>query len=232
MGFSSTKAAATAATAALLVVAAAAMPSIAAGAVSAGHSGWKWADPLPQGHSLQALELSGSLGYAAGDFGTLLRTDDSGTTWTALATGVTTDLNRVAIVDENSVVVAGGCTVRRSDDAGVTFARLPWTPSDARCAAPVAAIAFPSEQRGYLVLGDGTVYRTIDGGLAWSRAADLPAGRRPRRQADRRRVHLGSTTGSRRPPPARCTARATEAPPGRSPISRRTAFAASTSSAS
>lgn len=175
MGFSSTKAAATAATAALLVVAAAAMPSIAAGAVSAGHSGWKWADPLPQGHSLQALELSGSLGYAAGDFGTLLRTDDSGTTWTALATGVTTDLNRVAIVDENSVVVAGGCTVRRSDDAGVTFARLPWTPSDARCAAPVAAIAFPSEQRGYLVLGDGTVYRTIDGGLAWSRAADLPA---------------------------------------------------------
>jgi photosystem II stability/assembly factor-like uncharacterized protein len=161
-------------TSAVLAAAACIAVPAAQAAVGAGHSGWMWADPLPQGHTIRALALRGSLGYAAGDFGTALRTDDGGTTWTALATGVARDLSHVAIADENSVVVAGGCSVRRSDDAGVTFARLPWTASDTRCAAPVAALAFPSEQRGYLVLADGTVERTTDGGSSWN-ASDLPS---------------------------------------------------------
>ncbi len=29
-------------------------------AVRAGHSGWEWADPLPQGHTINAVDLSGS----------------------------------------------------------------------------------------------------------------------------------------------------------------------------
>jgi photosystem II stability/assembly factor-like uncharacterized protein len=144
-------------------------------AVSAGHSGWEWADPVPQGHSIRAVELEGSLGYAAGDFGTLLRTDDAGTTWTGLTTGLTVDLNHLAIIDENSVVVAGRCSVRRSDDSGVTFVRLAWTARDERCASPIAGLAFPSELRGYLVLDDGNVYQTSDGGLTWLRTTDLPS---------------------------------------------------------
>ena len=162
-------------TSAVLAVAASVAIPTAEGAVGAGHSGWKWGDPLPQGHTIRALALRGSLGYAVGDFGTALRTDDGGTTWTALATGITTNLADVAIADENSVVVAGGCSVRRSDNAGVTFARVPWTTSDTPCAAPVAGVAFPSELRGYLVLADGAVQRTVDGGSTWSGASALPS---------------------------------------------------------
>jgi photosystem II stability/assembly factor-like uncharacterized protein len=165
------------ATLAVLAVAAgvAAPGAPAQGAVTTGHSGWQWANPLPQGQAIRAVELEGPLGYAVGDFGTVLRTDDAGATWSGLTTGVVVDLNRVAIIDENSVVVAGRCSVRRSDDSGVTFARLPWTPSDERCAAPIAGIAFPSELRGYVVLDDGNVYQTSDGGLTWLRSADLPS---------------------------------------------------------
>lgn len=144
-------------------------------AVVTGHSGWQWSNPVPQGQAIRALDLNGPVGYAAGDFGTVLRTDDAGQTWSGLASGVTVDLNHVAIIDENSVVVAGTCSVRRSDDSGVTFARLPWTSSDERCAAPIAGIAFPSELRGYLVLEDGNVYQTGDGGLTWLRTTDLPS---------------------------------------------------------
>jgi photosystem II stability/assembly factor-like uncharacterized protein len=150
--------------------------AVAHAGVSVGRSGWQWGNPLPQGHGLRALDMDGSLGYAAGDFGTLLRTDDGGSTWTALSTGVTADLAQVAILDSDSVVVAGRCAVRRSDDGGRTFVRLAWTTSDERCGATIAAIAFPTEQRGYLVRTDGSILRTDDGGLTWTTATTLVAG--------------------------------------------------------
>jgi photosystem II stability/assembly factor-like uncharacterized protein len=156
-------------------VASAAWLPPAQGGVSAGHSGWQWANPLPQGHTIRALELEGSLGYAAGDFGTLLRTDDGGSTWTGLPTGITADLAHVAIIDPDSVVVAGRCSLRRSDNGGVTFVRLPWTPNDDRCSAPIVALAFPADQRGFLALSDGTVLRTDDGGGTWAAQAAIGA---------------------------------------------------------
>jgi photosystem II stability/assembly factor-like uncharacterized protein len=155
-----------------MMLVAAAPPGRAA--VSSGHSGWSWGSPLPQGQTIHAIEFLGSRGYAAGEFGTVLRTDDAGTSWSGLATGTTQSLNRIVIIDADSVVLAGGCTVRRSDDSGQTLKRLPWTASDQRCAAPIAGLAFPSDQRGYLVLDDGTVFQTGDGGQTWSRKTAVP----------------------------------------------------------
>src|SRR5881227_1235881 len=139
----------------LAVVIGVAAPAAESRATATGHSGWQWSNPLPQGDAIRAVELEGSLGYAVGDFGTVLRTEDGGATWSGLGSGVTADLFHVAILDGDSVVVAGRCSVWRSDDGGATFTRLPWTSSDDRCAAPIAGIAFPSELRGYIVLDDG-----------------------------------------------------------------------------
>lgn len=149
--------------------------SPASAGVAAGHSGWQWGNPLPQGHTLRALDTDGSLGFAAGDFGTLLRTDDGGSTWTGLSTGVTADLAHVAILGGGSVVVAGRCAARRSDDGGLTFVRLAWTASDERCQAPIVTIAFPGGPRGYLVLADGTVMRTDDAGVTWAAQTPVPS---------------------------------------------------------
>jgi photosystem II stability/assembly factor-like uncharacterized protein len=161
----------TALTAALAL--AAAVP-FASGLVRAGHSGWEWGHPLPQGHTIQALRFQGSVGYAVGDFGTVLRSDDNGVSWSGLSTRVTHDLDLVSVIAADSVVVAGGCAVRRSDNGGTTFTRLPWTPTDEQCAAPVAALAFPSAQRGYLVLDSGAVIRTDDGGSTWTALPGTP----------------------------------------------------------
>ena len=58
-----------------------AMAAPAAGAtVTVGHSGWEWGNPSPQGRTLDAIEFEGARGYAAGHFGTVLSTDDGGTT--------------------------------------------------------------------------------------------------------------------------------------------------------
>lgn len=143
-------------------------------AVGVGHSGWNWGSPLPQGETIRALEFEGARGYAAGDFGTVLVSDDGGATWSGAATGVTTDLDRISIIDADSVVVSGGCVVRRSDDGGETFERLPWTASDDRCAARVLAPEFTAGGTGHLLLGDGSVLRTEDGGRTWSRRTAVP----------------------------------------------------------
>ena len=54
--------------------------------------------------------------------------------------------------------------MRRSDDGGRTFERLPWTASDARCGEAVVAPDFLANETGYLLLEDGSVLRTADGG--------------------------------------------------------------------
>jgi photosystem II stability/assembly factor-like uncharacterized protein len=143
-------------------------------AVTVGHSGWEWGNPSPQGQTIQALEFEGASGYAAGWFGTLLSTDDGGTTWRGSATGLTVPLERISLIDTDSVVIGGECAVRRSDDGGQTFTRLPWTATDLRCSAKVAAFDFPTDQVGYLVLDDGSVLSTADGGRTWSRKTAIP----------------------------------------------------------
>src|SRR4051812_45738734 len=116
-----------------------ALPATAAHAASVvvAHAGWTWGNPLPQGDTLSAVDFQGQRGYAVGEFGTMLRTDDGGATWKGVSTGLTEDLTEVRMVSADSVVIAGGCPVRRSDNGGQTFRRLPWTASDARCTAGV-----------------------------------------------------------------------------------------------
>ena len=137
-------------------------------------SGWSWGDPLPQGSTIRVLTFTSSRGYAAGDFGTVLRTDDGGATWTGLRTGVTADLTDLTLITPDSLVVGGGCVLRRSDDGGRTFQRLPFTPTDERCSSPLAATAFPSPAVGYVVTADGSVLRSDDGGKTFGRRTAVP----------------------------------------------------------
>jgi len=147
----------------------------AAGAgVSVGHSGWFWGNPQPQGNALNGIDFAGSRGYAAGDFGTLLRTDDAGATWDGLPTGITAPLVNVRVVDANTVVIGGDCALRRSDDGGQTFTRLPWTASDQNCPSSIAAFYFPSPSVGYVMTNDGSILRTDDGGTTFARKTSVP----------------------------------------------------------
>lgn len=153
-------------------LAALALPSSAA--VSVGHSGWYWGNPVPQGNDLRAVELFGTRGYAAGSFGTVLRTDDAGATWAGLPSGTTTDLTDLQVLDADTLIAGGGCALRRSDDGGRSFKRLPFTASDLRCSASVSSFHFPAEATGYLLLGDGTVLQTPDGGNSFAQRTAVP----------------------------------------------------------
>ena len=150
-----------------------AVPASAGAAVSVGHSGWAWGNPQPQGNVIRAVEFSGARGYAAGEFGTLLRSDDAGATWTGLSTGVTAELRRVRIVGTDTVIVAGVCSVRRSDNAGATFRRINVV-NESRCTSTIASFFFTNGNTGYFVLANGQVFSTGDGGTTFTPKTSVP----------------------------------------------------------
>ena len=116
------------------------MPTAADAAVQVSQSGWQWGNPTPQGNTIRAMDFIAGRGYAIGDDGTALRTDDGGATWTGLATGTSQDLTRLQAVTPDVIVVLGGdgCVVRRSDDGGKTFHKM-FVLAETNCPDKVAA---------------------------------------------------------------------------------------------
>src|SRR4051794_41560493 len=86
----------------------AALAAPAGAAVQVSQSGWFWGNPGPQGNTLRAIDFLSGRGFAIGDAGTALRTDDGGATWTGLATGTAADLDRLQLVTPDVLVVSGG----------------------------------------------------------------------------------------------------------------------------
>jgi photosystem II stability/assembly factor-like uncharacterized protein len=152
-------------------------PAIAPASVQVGSSGWQWGNPLPQGNTLHAMSFAGTSGYAAGDFGTLLRTTDGGSTWTGLLSGTFTNLTEVQAIDADSLFAGGGCVARRSDDGGATFTRVAFTPVESSCKEQFATGWFVNQLTGFLVLTDGTVFRTDNNGSTFGQKTPLPGTR-------------------------------------------------------
>jgi photosystem II stability/assembly factor-like uncharacterized protein len=142
--------------------------------VSVGHSGWTWGDPSPQGENLRDVVFSGARGYAVGDFGTVLRSDDGGNTWIGLPSGTRNTLGLVQEVDPNTVVVGGGCTVRESTNAGQTFQRLPVEESEGKCASTIASFSFLNASTGYVEQSSGAILLTTDGGQTLTPKTSVP----------------------------------------------------------
>lgn len=159
----------------VVLVSLAVATGVASALVDAGHSGWTWGNPQPQGHTLRQVEFAGAAGYAVGDFGTLLRTGDAGASWHGLRSGTTGQLSELRVLDASSFVAGGGCTLLRSDDAGQTLRSLRFTATNT-CSAPLVSFSFASSDIGYLLRSDRTVLRTTDGGQTFTAAASLPSG--------------------------------------------------------
>jgi photosystem II stability/assembly factor-like uncharacterized protein len=159
-------------------LAALAVLSAASAGVNNPQSGWYSGNPLLGPNTLRDLACAGSTCYASGDFGTLLKSQDNGATWNGIVTGLTLDLQRVRLAggSPDRVIVGGGCALRRSDDGGNTFTRLPFTARDRGCSAPVVSFSFPVEKTGLLLLQGAKVLSTNDGGRSFTRRTSVPNG--------------------------------------------------------
>lgn len=163
------------------VLAAVAVPLALAGtasaAVVAGNTGWYWSNPLPQGNTLTLADTIAGRAYVGGEAGTLMRSDNGGATWTGIRSGLpaaNSDLRTVRAVTPDTVVFASTCGLRRTDDGGATVRRLPWGSDDVTCPATITSLSFPNGSVGYLLLANGDVVQTLDGGDAWRKQTAAP----------------------------------------------------------
>jgi photosystem II stability/assembly factor-like uncharacterized protein len=143
--------------------------------VNVSKSGWSWGNPTPQGRTLRAIAFAGGVGYAVGSGGTALSTTNAGRSWSGLSTGTADDLERVQALAPATVVVGGGggCVTRISNNGGQIFKRI-FNVAEAGCAEPVAAFSFVSPQVGFLLLRDGSLEMTSDGGETFARRTAVP----------------------------------------------------------
>ena len=144
--------------------------------VQASQSGWQWGNPTPQGNTIRALDVIAGRGYAIGDDGTALRTDDGGATWTGLATGTSQDLTRVQAVtpltclaDPRRRRLCRAPFRRRRQDLPQDHPR-----PETNCPEKVSAAYFVTPEIGYLLLRNGNILRTTDGGESFGRGTAIP----------------------------------------------------------
>ena len=134
----------------------------------------------------------GARGFAVGEFGTVLRSDDGGSSWTGLASGTKSSLSLVQEVDPNTVIVGGGCTVRESVNGGESFERLTVNESEDDCPTKVASFSFLSASTRFVEQADGSILATTNGGQTLQPKTPVPL---ERRHGVEDLLHLSATTG-------------------------------------
>lgn len=144
--------------------------------VSVQQSGWTWSNPTPQGETLNDVAFAGVRGYAVGQMGTVLRSDDGGRTWVGLPSETQNNLLHVQAVDPNTVVVGGGCTLRESIDAGARFRRLAVSASERVCTSEIVSFSFLSASTGFVKLANGEILLTTDAGKTVEAKASVQSG--------------------------------------------------------
>ena len=156
------------------LAAAAVMAAPAQAQVANGQSGWAWGTPTPQGNSINDIGFSGGVGYAVGNFGTILTTTDAGATWSGQNTGITADINKVSLPAPGTIIIGGGCYDLISTSGGVGFTQMQFTVPGPGCSPTVTSNAFVTPSQGFVLTNTGSILSTNDAGTTFSAGAPVP----------------------------------------------------------
>ena len=104
---------------------------------------------------------SSDLGWIVGDVGAYVKTTNGGETWIQKTTGTTNDLNSIAFANSETGIIAGMGIVLHSSDSGEIWTDLSLT--YANC----YAISLSNNETGYIVGGDGQIFKSTDGLSDW-----------------------------------------------------------------
>jgi photosystem II stability/assembly factor-like uncharacterized protein len=106
----------------------------------------------------------------------VLRSEDGGESWEGLPSGTRNNLSLVQELNPTTVIVAGGCTIRESVNAGASFTPIPIIGSESKCPSEVAAMSFFEATAGFVELKDGTVLLTSEEGQMVTSKTPVPLG--------------------------------------------------------
>ena len=118
--------------------------------------------------------LPDGTGFAVGEQGLILRTDDFGESWALVPGNIEEDLFQIALLGVDTLVVRGenseyDGTLHRSVDGGLTW-EMVYSMEDNQ----LYSLQFFNDSFG-LASGSDVIIRTVDGGMTWSTVLDIPA---------------------------------------------------------
>lgn len=153
----------------VLAVASACVPAMAADPAPVPAMKARLAAKVP----LTGLVRAGDALIAVGDYGTVVRSTDSGRSWVQADVPVSTLLTAVHFIDaQHGWAVGHGGVILASTDGG-----LRWTLQQQLTDRPVLlSVHFVSPDKGFAVGAYGTAWRTTDGGRKW---LPMPVGSGP-----------------------------------------------------
>ncbi len=109
---------------------------------------------------------------AVGMYGSVLRSEDAGTSWNYVQTGISDDLQTLFSFDSTNALTAGNNgTIMATTDAGATWKRINFPAEE-----NIRALDFPSMgNEGLAITYDGTVLRSTNRGSSWETQSTLEA---------------------------------------------------------
>ena len=112
------------------------------------------------------FQSNGRDGWAVGDAGTIVHTDDAGATWGAQPSSTAFNLNDIWFTtDVTGFAVGHGGTVMRTRNAGRSWARL----TNVAASENFYGVCFADTSHGWAVGSNGVTLRTGDGGKSWTK---------------------------------------------------------------
>lgn len=119
---------------------------------------WKKKQNINSGND---LKFTDNIGFIVGNFGVILKSTDSGSSWKEIYTDYKEDFNTVNIIDANTVIISGKNFIIKSFDGGKTWEKLNVTKGI------INKTFFTSALLGSAACDYGTMLKTIDGGITW-----------------------------------------------------------------
>ena len=131
---------------------------------------WVWQEPTPVGNYFYDVQrLDATTLIACGTDAAVLKSTDSGTTWSVIhdaRNGISDDMESVCFVNESTGWTAGGgANLLKTTDGGNT-----WVQQEVDPFGSVQAVYFLDELKGWAGGSGRVIYYTEDGGDSWTSA--------------------------------------------------------------
>lgn len=107
------------------------------------------------------MDFNNSTGYIVGNNGYVLRTINSGNTWSQITTGIAENFNSVSVIDNNNIILSSQDKLIKSTDGGITWQQSTIPNSQ------VIKTLFVNSLTGHAICQNGTILKTINGGINW-----------------------------------------------------------------
>jgi len=126
-------------------------------------SGYTWDTIYWSNNCLNEITFpSKNIGYAVGNFGQIVKTTDSGVSWTKLNSGTNKDLYAVSFPTEDiGNAVGENGVILRTEDGSIWFTQNSGTTKN------LNKVQFLDSENGFAVGDGGIILHTEDGGSSW-----------------------------------------------------------------